>query len=359
MAISVPYTFINSQTSDGTQVNANFTALINALTDTSQDFSINALTVGGTLTVNSAVITLGDAASDVMTVTATTTFVTAASMGASSIATPLSLFRDSAAGGSTNAVSFKIGNSGANQGATNLTYTNAAAAGGPTFEMIFAPRNNADSSSVTVGNFKFAKSAASNIGNGRIQLHDGTALGNHFIIDASAQYATRGVHLSLGNDNVTTSGAYFIKPGDDGFCAYMGSTSVGSRMEVYGHTHSTSADKIIWYAATTAALSLSATGILTAEINDVKIATAGKGLFVKEGSNAKMGTAVLVAGTVVVSTTAVTANSRIFLTAQSLGTVTIGQGLAVSARTSGTSFTILSQSAIDTSTVAWFIVEPA
>jgi len=55
-----------------------------------------------------------------------------------------------------------------------------------------------------------------------------------------------------------------------------------------------------------------------------------------------MGTATLVAGTVTVSTTAVTANSRIFLTAQSLGTVSVGQGLAVSARSAGTSFTVLS-----------------
>src|SRR5262249_36948762 len=49
---------------------------------------------------------------------------------------------------------------------------------------------------------------------------------------------------------------------------------------------------------------------------DLDIATIGRGLQVAEGANAKMGTATLAAGTVVVSTTAVTANSRIFLTAQ-------------------------------------------
>lgn len=92
---------------------------------------------------------------------------------------------------------------------------------------------------------------------------------------------------------------------------------------------------------------------------DIGLTTAGNGLYVKEGSNAALGTATLSAGTVVVSTTKVTTTSRIFLTAQSLGTVTLGQGLAVSARTAGTSFTILSQSAIDTSVVAWFIVEPS
>lgn len=91
--------------------------------------------------------------------------------------------------------------------------------------------------------------------------------------------------------------------------------------------------------------------------DDLLINTAGKGLRVKEGSNAKMGTAVLSAGTVVVSTTAVTANSRIFLTNQTLGG-TAGF-LRVSARTAGTSFTITSSSGTDTSTIAWMIVEPA
>lgn len=97
--------------------------------------------------------------------------------------------------------------------------------------------------------------------------------------------------------------------------------------------------------------------ILTTD-NDLAIAVAGKGLQVKEGSNAKMGiTAAMVAGTVTVNTTAVTANSRIFLTAQTTGA---GPGaLRVSARVAGTSFTITSSNAADTSTVAWMLVEPA
>lgn len=100
----------------------------------------------------------------------------------------------------------------------------------------------------------------------------------------------------------------------------------------------------------------SAAGILATD-NHFAIAVAGQGLQVKEGTNAKMGTAVLVGGTVVVNTTAVTANSRIFLTAQNTGG-TAG-ALRVSARTAGTSFTITSSSGTDTSTAAWFIVEPA
>jgi len=90
---------------------------------------------------------------------------------------------------------------------------------------------------------------------------------------------------------------------------------------------------------------------------DLRINTAGKGLLVKEGSNAKMGVATLVAGTVTVNTTAVTANSRIFLTHQN-NSGTVGF-VTVSARTASTSFTILSSNAADTSNIAWMIVEPA
>lgn len=92
---------------------------------------------------------------------------------------------------------------------------------------------------------------------------------------------------------------------------------------------------------------------------DIAITTAGKGLQIKEGTNAKMGTATMVAGTVTVSTTAVTASSRIFLTVQSLGTVAVATPVAVTARTAGTSFTISSSAITDTSVVAWMLVEPA
>lgn len=75
------------------------------------------------------------------------------------------------------------------------------------------------------------------------------------------------------------------------------------------------------------------------------------------GADARMGLATLTAGSVVVNTTAVTANSRIFLAAQAAGG-TPG-ALRVNARTPGASFTISSSSGTDTSIVAWLIVEPA
>jgi hypothetical protein len=92
-------------------------------------------------------------------------------------------------------------------------------------------------------------------------------------------------------------------------------------------------------------------------VNDpFDISAAGSGLQVAEGSNAKQGTATLVAGTLVVANTSVTASSRIFLTCNTPGG-TPGW-LQVSARTAGTSFTILSSSGADTSVVAYEIFEP-
>lgn len=83
----------------------------------------------------------------------------------------------------------------------------------------------------------------------------------------------------------------------------------------------------------------------------------GFGLRVKEGTNAKQGVSTLVAGTVTVANTSVTATSRIFLTVQSLGTVAVPQAVAVTGRNVGTDFTITSQSLTDTSVVAWEIFE--
>lgn len=155
----------------------------------------------------------------------------------------------------------------------------------------------------------------------------------------------------IGGDG--SSGA----PGNRAMYFYMDSTLVRGYIWV-GHS----------FADTTGELQIGANGssgnlanfVVNATTSlfsgDVGINTAGKGLQVKEGSNAKMGLATLTAGSVVVSTTAVTANSRIFITEQATGG-TPGF-VRVSARTAGTSFTITSSSGTDTSTVAWMIVEP-
>lgn len=92
---------------------------------------------------------------------------------------------------------------------------------------------------------------------------------------------------------------------------------------------------------------------------NLKLTTAGNGVYVKEGSNATMGRCTLVLGTCTVSTTKVTTSSEIFLSVQSLGTVAVATPIAVTARTGATSFVITSSSATDTSVIAWMIVEPS
>ena len=91
---------------------------------------------------------------------------------------------------------------------------------------------------------------------------------------------------------------------------------------------------------------------------DFKLTTAGNGIYIKEGTDATSGVVTLVAGVKVVATTKVTANSRIYLTRQTVAG-TVGTSVDVTARTAGTSFTITAAgSVLDTSTVAWLIIEP-
>lgn len=85
----------------------------------------------------------------------------------------------------------------------------------------------------------------------------------------------------------------------------------------------------------------------------------GTAFAVAEGANCKQGVAVLAGGSAVVANTSVTASSRIFLTVQSLAGIAAPVGVAVTARAVGVSFTITSASALDTSTVAYEIFEPA
>lgn len=68
------------------------------------------------------------------------------------------------------------------------------------------------------------------------------------------------------------------------------------------------------------------------------------------------GTATLSLGTATVTTSAVTANSLIFLTVATLGTVTAPQAMYISAKVAGTSFTITSADATDTSVVNYLII---
>jgi hypothetical protein len=90
--------------------------------------------------------------------------------------------------------------------------------------------------------------------------------------------------------------------------------------------------------------------------SDVVIGLAGKGLRVKSGSNARVGTATLAAGTVTVANTSVTANTIILLGGNAPVTANAG-ALYVSSVTPGTGFTVKSTNAADTSKFGYHLVE--
>lgn len=99
-------------------------------------------------------------------------------------------------------------------------------------------------------------------------------------------------------------------------------------------------------------------GLANTFTNDLIVGTAGKGIQIKEGSNACMGRVTLVGGTATVNTTAVTTASEIFLTTQG-GTVTNVGTPYVASRIDLTSFVIQSLNPLDVSNVAWRIDKPA
>jgi len=102
-------------------------------------------------------------------------------------------------------------------------------------------------------------------------------------------------------------------------------------------------------------LTLQANPVLAASNTFTGVNTFSQSIQVPEGTNAYMGT-VAVSGTVAVTvaTTAVTGNSRIFLTTQ-VGAGTVGTSY-VSGTSAATYFQVQSTSAGDTSTVAWLII---
>lgn len=98
-------------------------------------------------------------------------------------------------------------------------------------------------------------------------------------------------------------------------------------------------------------------GITTA--GGVVLTQVGTGLSIKEGSNATMGLATLNGVTeVTISTTALTTNSRIFVSIEAPGG-TVGGAVFVSSRIAGVSFGIKGIVVGDTSSVAWLIIHPA
>lgn len=98
-------------------------------------------------------------------------------------------------------------------------------------------------------------------------------------------------------------------------------------------------------------------GDITATNGDLVLNTAGNGVQVKTGANARAGVgAVLVAGTLDVANTSVTANTIIIPVVTALGTVAAPQALLIT-KDPGVKFTVTSADGTDTSTFDWYMVE--
>lgn len=107
----------------------------------------------------------------------------------------------------------------------------------------------------------------------------------------------------------------------------------------------------------TGALRLKCATEIFVDSGNLALQTVGKGLRVKEGTNGRQGlTAAMVAGTVTVACTSVTANSRIMLTRETAGGVL---GNISYTKIPGTSFTVNSDNVLDTSTFVYQIFEPS
>ncbi len=265
-------------------------------------------------------------------------------------------------GGSAGAGSATGGNGGTAQITGGSSAASAGSAGG---QIILAGATGTGTGSGGAG--------------GNAQLNGGNANG-----DSTVDRAGGNVTLTCGNSKGSATGGVLTFTGGTGgvgtgtagaaggaWNATAGAGGVGSASGGAGGTITISAGtggasgtpgaggNIIFRTALTTSITehfrVGNDGHSTVTAGDLKIATAGNGLQVKGGANCKINTAVLVAGTVTVANTAVTANSRIFLTSQVDGG-TPGF-LRITAKTAGTSFVITSSNAADTSTVAWMIVE--
>ncbi len=172
---------------------------------------------------------------------------------------------------------------------------------------------------------------------GREALYNNTTGANNVAIGSGAGYNGSVSLTTMGNSTFIGTGANSSTNG------ITNSTALGYNAQV------TASNQIVF----------GNTSVTSNIFNgNVTLANIGNGISIKEGTNAAMGIGTLSGGTLVISNTRVTANSRIFLTDQG-GTVTNLGSLYISARTAGTSFTVSSSNVLDASTFAWVILEPA
>ena len=169
--------------------------------------------------------------------------------------------------------------------------------------------------------------------------------GGAYNLNTGAGGSTAGTSQTAGN-----AGSFVFTSGNGG--AATGTTSTGGNSGSFNFTIGTPG---------TGTMANGANGDFNFTNGNIKIQTAGKGLYIKTGSNATMGTGTLVGGTATISTTAVASNSEIFVTDTGGGVLAnIGSLIApTSGITAATSFTVTSTNTLDTSTFNWIIINPA
>lgn len=237
----------------------------------------------------------------------------------------------SAAGGAVTVAGAGGSGTGAGGAGGSVTLTGGSAGGDNT------QNNTGGSITVTAGNSKGSSGGAAvtmNTGVGGIGTSTLGANGGDFNFNAGAG----GVGSATGG----VGGNLKFTAGSGG---NSGSPGAGGIMQFFTSATTSSLER----------LRIKATGEVLVSNAPVQIGTVGQGLQVKGGANCTINTVVLSGGTVTVSNTAVTTNSQIFLTSQADGG-TPGF-LRITAKTAATSFVITSSNPLDTSTVAWFIVE--
>ncbi|MEU0213612.1 glycosyl hydrolase family 28-related protein [Streptomyces sp. NPDC006265] len=179
-----------------------------------------------------------------------------------------------------------------------------------------------------------------------IQLEYGTAdniITDNVITSAPAAGVSRGAVREAADGGSGRNNISLNTIVTDGAWSYGALDLSGTGSQVFGN--------IGGGAGSTLPGDLAASGHLIANV-------AGKGVRVKEGANATMGTVTLNGTTAVtIVNGSVTANTRIFLTIQTPGGTPASS--YVSGRTPGTNFQVKSTGAGDTSIVAWLLVEPA
>lgn len=278
------------------------------------------------------------------------------------------------------------GTAGANGGAIQITGGSAgagSATGGIGGTVQITGGNSGASASSNGGQIILAGAVGSSTGvggaGGNAQLNGGNANGdntqsnvggNVTLTSGNSKGSAVGgsINLNLGTGGIGTGtagaagGAFTLVCGAGGVGSSTGGAggSINIRAGLGGNSGTPGAGgEIIFQTAATTSLAehlrIKNTGDIVVTAGNLQLATIGNGLQVKTGTNSKLGTVTLVAGNATVANTSVTTNSRIFLTSQSDGGV-IGF-LRITAKTAGTSFVISSSSLLDTSVVAWMIVE--